>query len=492
MSLAEKDKLDLSIKKYKLDELLLLIANRTRDMYVEGKSIDTIDWHRNIGGIRQKFPQLMPIWGLAELSYRAICNCTDYRPIEAKNQDLYVLNNLLAEVTDNRAGDNTSYINSDGASTAILLGLSQTQLWWQETVNDRNSVVYNFLRYYLLLHRMPDYFPQYKHPNKDLIEITGFSIPDFSKLLFAIYAWTATTTTSEISMLKDIALEITERNPIIKLENITRCLEFFIGDYDYYRCTHIYNPLFFKPIVRTQTKRLIVSNIFVMVRKFYEGVFWLIRDKHKALNSRIFTSAFGCYYEQYIQEILKFYLKSEAYDKIARNGEADWIIESNRYILIVEQKSSIMSIELKKEYPSIEKMDEYFQNFLKARKQLANTRIKSNGKEIIRLILHFETLHFKESFIKTEMVRLEGGKKEDLRNYYLIDTEEFEQLIQLLSDDIDGFYEIIDTKQKYEIAPPPSFEGLDFVHIMKKKKKWNKIRFLEASRNIFDSLIAHN
>ena len=49
---------------------------------------------------------------------------------------------------------------------------------------------------------------------------------------------------------------------------------------------------------------------------------------------------------------------------------------------------------------------------------------------------------------------MEGSKQEDFRDFYLIDTEEFEQLIQLLSDDLEGFYEVIKIKRDYDIAPP--------------------------------------
>ena len=323
MSQEEKDKLDLTIKKYKLDNLLLLIADKSREMYLGGKSFETIDWYRKIGGFDQKLSQLMPIWGLADLSFRAICNSNDHRSREANFQDLCALNNLLAEVTDKKAGGNISYTSSGGAGTAMLLGLSQTQFWWQEIAKNRNSVVYSFLRYYLLLYKIPNYFSQFKHPDKDLFEITGFNIPDFSKLLFVLYAWTATTPTSEISLLKDIAPEITEKNPIVTLENIARGMQFFVGDYDYYRSGHVYNPLFFRPIVKTQTGRLIVSNTFIIVRKFYEGIYWLIRDKYRAIDSRDFTSAFGYYYERYINEILEFYLKPGTFRKIDQEGKAD-------------------------------------------------------------------------------------------------------------------------------------------------------------------------
>ena len=149
----EKDKLDLVIKRYKLDDLLLLIAEKSREMYLKGVALETIEWYHKISD--QKFSQIMPIWGLSELSYRAICNCNDHRSVEAGFEDLCELNNLLAEVTDNKAGGKSSYTSHSGAQAALILGLSQAQLWWQKIARDRNSIVYDFLRYYLLLYKIP-------------------------------------------------------------------------------------------------------------------------------------------------------------------------------------------------------------------------------------------------------------------------------------------------------------------------------------------------
>lgn len=485
----EKDELDLELKKYKLDDLLVLLAKKSQEMYKQGVAIEKVVWRHPIGGLVQKESQLMPVWGLAELSYRAIKNSNDYRPRNPTLQDIYKFNNLLAKVTDEAARRESKDRSPDESKIDIFLGLSQTQFWWQDLVRTK-VIFYNFLRYYLLLKKMPKYFTEFTHPNKDLLDITGFEIKDFSKLLCAGYAWLYTNS-PEIN-LDRMDKSVTKEYPIITPENLLKCLEFFVGDYEYYRRKdHPYNPLFFKPIIKTQTNRLIISNAFIWVRKFYEGIYWIIRDKYLRSASRTFTAAFGHYYEKYIEELLKHYLTPEKFQRIKEKGKADWLIYTGKYLLIVEQKSSLMSVSLKTEYPSPAKLDEYLEIFKKACIQLKNTSdaLRKSQSTVIKLILHFERLHFKESFLKKKLEELCKDYMDNLRKYYLVDTDEFEQLIQTLSENIDSFNKIVEAKINYEENPPPPTKGTDFRDIIYDVYGWREVKFLEKYSYIFDNIV---
>ena len=189
---------------------------------------------------------------------------------------------------------------------------------------------------------------------------------------------------------------------------------------------------------------------------------------------------------------MEHYLKKDIFHRINEEGKADWLIYTDKYVLIVEQKSSLMSVKLKKEYPSIDQFDEYVKIFNKACVQLDNTDkgLREKKRITIKLILHFEKLFFKESFIKKRL-RLLGKDTEELKRYYLIDTEEFEQLIQELSDDPQSFEAIMDEKIEFEDNPPPPQYGQDFHHILTHNKKWKKVKFLEKYHDIFDNLVMH-
>ena len=489
--MVERDELDNAIRQYKLDDLLRLIGNKSQEMMLKRKSLDKVIWKKSLGGkYLQTFQQWMPIWGLAELSYRAIKNSNDYRSKSPTLEDLYQLNNLLAKVTDENVIKNRKKAVEE-SRIDVLLGLPQQQLWWQDIVRGGKSTYYNFIRYYLLLKEMPTHFPEIKQkPEDDLLDLTGFGIDDFSKLLFALYAWNSMPS-SEINV-NAYDKEIAKIEPVITSDNLNKCLNFFTSDYSYYRDEQaLNNPLFLKPIVRTSKGNLIISNSFIMARKFYESIYWIIRDKYFSLGLQDFTNAFGHYYEKYVEELLKFYLNLNNFEKIKEEGCADWLIHTNKYVLIVEQKSSLMSLALKKPYPSLEKFKQFLVGFKKAGVQLANTEAKltTDGKQVIKLILHFESLYFKENYIKPEIKKLLMADGISLNKFFLIDTHEFERLIQVLSRDEDAFNTIINTKIGYEDNPPPPTDGLDFYDVIPKINGWKEIEFLEQYKHVFDALV---
>ncbi|MFC1577007.1 hypothetical protein ACFL3N_01570, partial [Candidatus Omnitrophota bacterium] len=414
-----RDDLDNEIRKYKLDALLLLFADKSREMFYAGKAFEKVR-------LTPAFEQILPVWGLAELSYRAIRNSNDYRAHDPKSADVLKLNNLLAKVTDEKAGCSLSGGDEDQAKATVFVGLPQTQMWWQDMARNRAGIVYHFLRQFLLLAEMPKSFPELKSPDVDLKKITGFGIEDFSRLLFSCYVWILSAPSSEISMLKNVDKKITDYCPIVTMSNINKCIGYFTGDYRYYRNdSHLNNPLFFRPIIQTDTKRLIVSNTFLLAKKFYEGIYWIIRDKYMTGNSQSFVNACGRYYEKYIETLLAYYLKPETYRKISdAEGGADWIIDTGKYCIIVEQKSSLMSIRLKAEYPPIKEIREYLKSFNEACAQLRKTgkNLTQEKRSVIKLILHSEKLYFKEPFFKPQLLKLSGNHTDRLKRYYLIDT----------------------------------------------------------------------
>ena len=72
----ERDELDNAIKQYKLDDLLCLIGNKSQEMFMKKVPFEWLTWKR---GAYDTLKQLMPVWGLAELSHRAIINSNDHR-----------------------------------------------------------------------------------------------------------------------------------------------------------------------------------------------------------------------------------------------------------------------------------------------------------------------------------------------------------------------------------------------------------------------------
>ena len=488
---ANSNPLAKELKKLKLDELLLLLANQSKDLFQNNTAIKFLELTRRIGTLSGKMFQPLTAWNLADLSYLAILNSNDYRSKSPYENDIYILNNLLARISNEDAPKKSKDVEKKDIKANLLFGLSQKQFSYQDTFK---TIYYNFLRYYTLLNEMPKLLPQYKLPKDDLLEIAGFDIDDFSRLLLAGISFIQAPESSSISF--KVPDDLQSLAPILTTENLQKCLNFFIGDYSYYRNVPIkpnVNPLYFRPIVRTSTAKIIISNAFIWARKFYEGIYWIIRNKYQQIGSQDFINHFGEYYENYIEQLLGYYLKSYQYTKIKRFADkksADWRIETSNYLLIIEQKSCLMNIELKEEFPSLEKLDEFLaRNFKKAYEQINTTitGISKNKKPIIKLILHFEKLYFAEAIIKERVNKMCEGTIEDLSYYFFIDTEEFERLMQCLSEDEASFDTIIKTKCEYEEKGPPPGTGLAFQDIIRRYSKFN-INFLLKYKYVFDGL----
>lgn len=483
------NELERKIRKYKLDELLLLLARLSRNIYKKRAFYHEVERKSYLGGFSQKKRQILPAFALADLSYIAINNSNDYRSVKPTEDDVFKLSDILAGITDNEAKRKIVEINPEDIRVHILFGLAQKQFWYQD-ITRSHKIFYGFLRYYVLLYEIPKFFPEIKSPNDDLIEITGFDIKSFSQLLLA--GWSYNMDTSPVIGEK-VAEDLTRRIPIITKLNVKKCLDFFTADYKYYRKPNFQNnPLFFKPIVRTDTNKLIIQDSFIWARKFHEGIYWIIRDKYMKENSRAFTSNFGKYYERYVEELLGYYLTYNRYEKVHKvenDKRADWLVYTKEYILVIEQKSCLMTIALKKEYPSILLLDEYLENFKEAYLQIAGS-VRALGKvekKIIKLVLHFETFYVGEAVIKEKVNRLCKDEIDDLTNYYFIDTDEFEKLIQVLSDDEESFNKIIETKIDYENNAPIS-AGREFHFIISKHAKLKTIRYLESYKQFVEGL----
>ena len=483
------NELEKEIRKYKLDDLLLLLSDISKKMYRDRTPITQILLRIKRGSISCVATQAFAAWSLADMAYAAIKVSNDFRSKKPTEEDIYKLNNLNAIVSDEEAKAATSESPKEDVLLQFGFGYTQKQLWYQEIIKGK-KVYYNFLRYYILLSEIPPYFSGYKLPSDDLKELTSFDIKSFSQLLAC--AWALNYTDSPLVSTR-VSEDLTEKIPISTETNLKKCLSFFTADYDYYRKGDFpNNPLFLKPIIKTETGKLIISNAFIWSRKLYEGIYWLIRDKYMEEGSCTFINNFGEYYERYVQEILGYYLAEDSFEKIERSDcdkRADWLIHTERYVLVVEQKSSLMSIALKKEYPSIPDIAKYLEKFKEAFLQIYGSvkSLKTIEKQIIKLVLHFESLYMKDRLLKGKVVSACKDEMEDFSHYFFIDTEEFERLIQMLAYNEETFNEVIQAKIAYE-REPATTNRADFDSILHRYDDSPDIKFLESRKHYFEDL----
>ncbi|MFH1452419.1 MAG: hypothetical protein ABIH00_00345, partial [Armatimonadota bacterium] len=139
------------LSKYKLDELLFLLSESSRNLYIDNTAIKQVEWQKFVGKLRLKFPQLIPAWALTELSYRAILSSNDYRHSDATLEDVFNLCNLLAKTKDESSNTKIKINPTLEEMKIVFWGHSQVQFWYQDVVAPGN-IYRNFLRYFILLY----------------------------------------------------------------------------------------------------------------------------------------------------------------------------------------------------------------------------------------------------------------------------------------------------------------------------------------------------
>lgn len=489
----ERNEFEQALRPYRLDELLIISARKSQLYYQNNHFWEEFNVPYVQYGHKKEHLHRITAWELAELSYTAIRMSNDYRGKSSTDYNYFQLNNIQKRVNNDNAGAELKLIKPEDTSLAILFGLSQEQFWYQQILSHK-FWLYSFIRYYILLKEIPEEFEHKRKPNEDLKEITGFSIDEFSQILFFIQAFFMQGNSAYLN--PEIPKEVTGKIPILTTENVTNVLNLFSGSYDDMRKIGEKvknNPFFIKPIIKTDRRNLfLVSNLFLWMRKFYEGIYWIIRDKYFALNKQDFINDFGEYYEKYVEKLLSFYLDKAQYKRIVESDtkRADWVICTQKYLLVIEQKSNLMSLALKKEFPSMSVLDKYLDNFREAFLQIDNTikdLYKNDSRIKIKIVLHFEDLYIGK--------RLVGRVKEmtkddilDLNYYFSMPTENFEKFIQVLGESIPNFEEIIDRAISFERNPNPAEDGSLFGFI-EKVHPVNEITFLEKQKEYFDDLL---
>jgi hypothetical protein len=124
------NELDRELKKYRLDSLLILIAEQSRELFRERIAYKEVQWGRLVGGLTQRFRQFLTAWSLADLSLAAIRVSNDYRSAEPTTVTVFRLNNLLAKIGDEEAKINTENIRVEDMKIHLLFGLTQKQFWY--------------------------------------------------------------------------------------------------------------------------------------------------------------------------------------------------------------------------------------------------------------------------------------------------------------------------------------------------------------------------
>ncbi|MBD5643201.1 hypothetical protein HYH96_04745 [Clostridium botulinum] len=474
-------------KRYKLDDTLYKIGELTRDMVVNIKGIQEAHWHRKLGRFYQSGFMYVTPWQLTGLAYELICNSNDYKSkiVKDENELLSLLSKYQQydEVLSSERMDN---VKESDILLYITFGHSQQQFWYQNL----QQIIIQFNRNTeILLYIWKDINSSIDIDNI-IYDKLGFDSDTFNKLL--VYLLWINLKETDISS-KEVYNILEEYDPSLIKDNLKKVIELYTANYEFFRKQMKLeeNSLFVKPIIKTDTNKLLIVNHHLLIKLLSDGLYWIIRNHFYEKDSQDFINDFGRAFEVYLENVLKHYLNKKIYYHLPDSNKhkiADWIIETDEFFIILEQKSTIASLALKTMYPDINNLKKYINKFNEGFSQLNETEKvlkKQIGKrKIVKLIVHYENLYV-QNVLKSEIQKSRNNKEEDL-NIFFINIYELERLLYVLSTDINVFYEILE--KMLLVSSQFSVESRDFNQIMNNLEiKQND--YLSNNRNHFDRIL---
>ena len=266
---------------------------------------------------------------------------------------------------------------------------------------------------------------------------------------------TARINANMFDIVKDIQFDT--RKLGFSKDDMIKVIKLMSRDYNFYRKNDNWNSLRFYPIVRADKDRnkFIISNIYSLLLSLPNTIYWIIRNYYNDISSDAFIIYFGKCFEYYLEELLNYYnIKYEKLKESKKQGVKmpDWKIETEKFIFLVEQKSALFPIATRTsdKMERYSKIENYFNNtIIKAFEQLNAYEIKGSNKKVIRICLPFETIYMEENV--KYIVEKKMKFKYDKNSNWIVNIDEFEKLMDILSNDENEFNRIIEEKIYLEV-----------------------------------------
>lgn len=428
MKMISRDDYISYIRKFPTDEIIIYGNKLTKEMHDQ----KCFQYYLNDKCKKQNF--FITPWEVLDITFDSIKYSNDYRSKDIEENDFLKLISYHRQLRDQET--NFDNIESDFLINNIIFGLSQEEFWFQNVEYELSDYSRNFEVIKIGL-------------KEDDIIITdalnseiGMSVDEYNWnmwILLVISMITYDFTYIESSNLKKIIINDVLLNKIIT---------YYTATYDDIRKSNVNKNIFFtKSFVKTSKGKILLTSPYYLYRVFSNGLYWLTRNHYAKLDSQLFVNKFGTWFEKYVEQVLKTYLKSYQFEKIVepkKEKKADWAIISNKYILLLEQKSALAKLGLKQINPDNGELLIYFQKLSEGYEQLEKSeKFYSNmyeNKTIIKILVHYEKLYIPEQSQDTI------EKLVNIRDVFMANISEVEGLIYLLSESESKFENLIERK----------------------------------------------
>lgn len=327
----------------------------------------------------------------------------------------------------------------------------------------------------------------------EFFEETGFSIDEYSMLLFVIYSHFSIST----HVVNFDNFECTFVSDFLNSANIKKMVKKYSTTVEEIKSSPLRRQIFYsKPFIQID-ELYFASNPFLILCLFTNSIFWTMRNRYmkKTKGSQNFTSAFGVYFETYVKEILSNCLSENEFVRIpedAKKPRADWYLKLGSYDILVEQKSSLSVTSIKQNDTDIDALKKHMQKHWKeAICQLdATEKAMSELMHPIKIILVYEEYYKSECL--EELFRIDESLINDGK-YWLVTIGEFETLLDLYHKKPEVALDII--AEKYQDETTFSRNGRDLKQYFHKRKIYQNLYLKdynilsEQYENLVDQLI---
>lgn len=458
----EKDFITL-LRKYPTDKLLEYFSNKSLEIDGGVKLENPITLKNRTRIFKTNLIVIQ--WELTQICYYSIKYSNDYRNKDIELGDFYRIfktNKRYDESMEMIEIDNMDYIKIE----KHMQCLTNVQFDYQ-----RDRMISKFNRIFKIMYDINSnisYIEKsgsfYINFSEKFKEITKVEMKKFIKVWTIITLYSLMSKISDVNIIADI-LENYKDNIGITKEELWTIINYYSKDYEYYKKSNNWNVLRYYPVVRTKkNERYIITNIASLMNSLPDIPYWIIRNYYKDLNKRDFTSYFGMCFEYYLNDLFNFYnINAEKLKENGKNKIPDWKIETDNYTILVEQKASLFPIDARvtTKYERYESIEKYFENIVKAFKQLNSFSTKEN-KKVIKMCLTYEKIHMPEN--AQDIINNEFNV--DMSLDWIVNIDEFESLMQILKENEEKFNRIIE--EKISLEKNNSKDGRSFEKILGK------------------------
>lgn len=448
----EKEEYIQFIRRFKLSSILNACGEMSKYIFYnpsfsKGVAEKDVGILKRNGGF-EKFTVQIFQWELLKFAFDAIKHCNEHRNKEMKETDLLFALDKLKKYENAEQGKVISKENAMDFMNVLV----NEQAYFQEYRIDQE-----YSRIYKMFHdinKNPKYIQNdtvgYIDLSEEFKRIVGYDIIDYYTLSMVAYG--AVANKSNVELNKELKVYLGEK---ITLEKILEFLEDNSVTIEQLKAEETYSLLKLYPIVNLGDGRFFMVNVFAYLKNIPGRIYWNIRDKFAKYKSQKFTNYFGYCFECYVEEVLNTYLSKEMYSKIdeSENGKkADWKIETNKYLILVEQKATLFRINASDTTPAfvdeaIDAIDYFTKRTVgEAFEQLKTTNIDTD-KEVVRIFVPYEKIYMEEPYVDEAKQELKVPQEEQ---YWIVNIEDFENLIATLGNDEEKFNEVVEKKSLLE------------------------------------------